>query len=464
MRNGKPDGYWKTYNETGELISEGNRKDFLLDSIWYFYQNNKKISEISYQNGKKNGVAKNFSDNEIIETPYIDDIINGEQRIYFLNFQLKKITPFEKGVENGRAYDFSEDGRIIGITDYKKGFIVSRQRFNKKDGNGLKQGEWKFFYPTRKLQEEGIFINDKKNGWFKTYDTLGNLVSVDKYVNGDLEAIDEKNPTQIEIKTTYFPNGQQKLVAPYKNGVLEGIAREYDEQGNVVKGIVFKDGKPVSSGIVDNRGQFQGDWKEFYDDGVLKASGKFKNGKKIGEWKYYFHSGELEQVGTYDKNGNIDGEWIWYYKNGTEHIIQNFFENFPEGEYVEYDETGKVLAKGNYAEGEKAGNWTEHSGNEIMEGKYRYGEQQGKWKTYPLDNKKHLISEINYFEGQANGKFVYYQENGKILEEGSYTMGKRSGTWKKYDEQGNVSVTVKYQNDDEIRYDGTLTNTKEIGK
>lgn len=37
MRQGQPDGYWKSYHENGLLKSEGNRKNFLLDSLWKFY-------------------------------------------------------------------------------------------------------------------------------------------------------------------------------------------------------------------------------------------------------------------------------------------------------------------------------------------------------------------------------------------------------------------------------------------
>ena len=35
--DGKPDGWCKSYNEKGVLVSEGNRKNFLLDSLWTFY-------------------------------------------------------------------------------------------------------------------------------------------------------------------------------------------------------------------------------------------------------------------------------------------------------------------------------------------------------------------------------------------------------------------------------------------
>lgn len=53
--NGKPDGWWRSFDEEGRLISEGNRKDFQLDSLWTFYNEGQKYLTINYRNGKKEG-------------------------------------------------------------------------------------------------------------------------------------------------------------------------------------------------------------------------------------------------------------------------------------------------------------------------------------------------------------------------------------------------------------------------
>jgi len=37
IKNGKPEGFWKSYYVTGVKKSEGRRTNFLLDSIWIFY-------------------------------------------------------------------------------------------------------------------------------------------------------------------------------------------------------------------------------------------------------------------------------------------------------------------------------------------------------------------------------------------------------------------------------------------
>src|SRR5512136_2329773 len=56
IRNGKPDGFWKSYYVTGVLKSEGKRRSYLLDSIWVFYdQSGDTTEKISYLLGKRNG-------------------------------------------------------------------------------------------------------------------------------------------------------------------------------------------------------------------------------------------------------------------------------------------------------------------------------------------------------------------------------------------------------------------------
>jgi antitoxin component YwqK of YwqJK toxin-antitoxin module len=457
LRKGKPDGYWKTFNEQGQLVSEGNREDFLLDGIWKFYADEKLTSEISYKAGKRDGISKTYTANETIITPYVNDFVSGTREVFYRNGNIKQRTPFENGVEQGIEYDFSQEGDITSITEYRRGFIVGRQRINRRDRNGLRQGSWKFFYPNLVVQMEGAFLNDKKNGFFKYYDSLGDLIEVKRFTNGELEE-NTQELAQVEIKTEYHPNGTPKLTATYKNGVLEGVAREFDEEGRIVKGVVFQEGKVVAQGIVDDRGRFQDTWKEFYPDGTLKAEGRYRNGNRVGKWQFYFPNGALEQIGHFNNNGEHHGEWTWYYSNGQIHIEQNYEKGLQDGDFKEFADDGKtIISEGQYIEGERHGNWIINTGIERSEGRYRNGERHGKWKNFSVETNR-LTFEGSYVDGIPNGKHVYYQENGKILEEGNYTMGQLHGTWRKYDENGQVFVTIVYRNDDEIRYDNIRTD------
>ena len=62
MRDGKPDGYWRTYYVTGVIKSEGKRTNFLLDSIWNFYnQAGELTQQINYKLGEKSGYSIRYS-------------------------------------------------------------------------------------------------------------------------------------------------------------------------------------------------------------------------------------------------------------------------------------------------------------------------------------------------------------------------------------------------------------------
>ena len=38
--------------------------------------------------------------------------------------------------------------------------------------------------------------------------------------------------------------------------------------------------------------------KEYFKDGALSCVGRFRNGEKVGEWKYYLWNGVLRAIGT----------------------------------------------------------------------------------------------------------------------------------------------------------------------
>jgi len=66
----------------------------------------------------------------------------------------------------------------------------------------------------------------------------------------------------------------------------------------------------------DTHGQLKyGIFKELFKDGALSCVGEYRNGEKIGEWKYYLGNGLTKAVGRYD-HGKMTDEWKWYCENG----------------------------------------------------------------------------------------------------------------------------------------------------
>ncbi|HSH64313.1 MAG TPA: toxin-antitoxin system YwqK family antitoxin, partial [Bacteroidia bacterium] len=237
MRDGKPDGYWKTYSANGTIKSEGNRKDFKLDSTWKFYSEQGKLAfEFNYKEGKKNGLKKKYDTKDgslVTSEEYVNDVKDGLTTTYYKDGNVKETIPFVAGKEDGQGFEYDQDGVILTLTQYKKGFIEKSEIINRKDKNGLKQGMWKEFYPNGVVKTEVTYTDDKMSGYLKEYSPKGSLVNTTKYVNGVLQK-DAPELAKLDVKTAYYDDGSVRYTATYKDGVAEGIQREFSPEGKVI--------------------------------------------------------------------------------------------------------------------------------------------------------------------------------------------------------------------------------------
>ncbi len=457
MRDGKPDGYWKTYNEDGILISEGNRKNFKLDSLWKFYNDEgKPIMEVNYKNDLKNGKRIIYRKDEIIEENFKDDVKEGLAVYYYPDTSVKKTVNYVNGLEEGLAKEYAKNGRVITLITYKKGYITDREKINRFDQQRQKHGKWKYYYDNGIVRLEGKYNHGLKDGYFKEYDKKGNLISTSKYVEGEKqEKVEEL--TKTEIRKDYYPSGQVKTVACYKDGVHEGVVKEYSEDGQIEKAFIYKNGVVIGEGLLTEKGEKDNYWKEYYDDGKLKAEGKYDRDKRIGEWKFYHENGNLEQIGKYNEEGKYHGEWKWFYENGNLLREESYYNGFADGLMTEYDENRNIIAQGDYIEGLENGFWIYEYGDTRMEGDYMDGMRNGLWKHYYSDGK--LSFKGKFVDDNPNGRHVYYWDNGNVKDEGNYIMGRKDGEWKKYSYDGILLMIITYDNGKEIKYDGIRIET-----
>lgn len=452
MRNGKPDGYWKTFHENGKLKSEGNRKNFELDSLWKFYDEDEKlILDLEYKKGKKNGLKNTYIEGEKIAETYLDDVKQGPTTYYYPEGTVKKVIPFAGGLENGISREFDQQGNIITIIEYKRGFMVSKEYVNRRDKNGFMHGKWVTFWENGNIHTEGTYREDRKNGYFREYTPDGKLFRIFKFVNGELQE-DAEEIAKIDERADYYPNGKVKTLAQYKNNLPDGLWREYAADGGLEKSLLYKKGVIVGKGITDDAGLRQGPWVLFYDDGKLRAEGKYKNGKKIAYWKYYYPEGNIEEEGTYDNLGRADGDWKWYFNTGQVLREMSFSGGKEDGMMIEYSEDGKIIAKGEYIDGNRQGKWNYSYGDHREEGNYVNDQRDGLWLYFYGDGTREF--EGKFVEDLPDSRHSYFWENGNKKEEGNYVMGKKEGDWIKYNIDGTPFLVVTYKNGIERRYDG----------
>ncbi len=459
IKNGKPEGFWKSYYVTGVKKSEGLRTNFMLDSIWIFYdQSGDTTEKINYLYGKKNGWYYKYKKDPVAgvyiwsKELFAGDRKEGTAYIYFPDGKVQQTFAYNGGKKEGLSKEYDENGNIITLLEYSNDFMVSRERINRVDKNGLKQGDWKEYWPNGIIKCEKTYVNDLLTGYYKEYDEKGKLVLTMLYDKGAIVKSRVEDEPDIEIVNKFDPEGKLIYSGPYRNKIPVGIHRKFGKDGKVTDAYIYNDnGLLLSEGIVDEGGNHNGKWKDLYPDGKVQAEGQYNDNRRTGQWKFYNREGKTEQTGSYN-NGRPDGLWTWYYNTGEIRREEEYFQGQRDGLYTEYATDGEIIAQGQYSDGEKNGAWKYKYGDFSEEGKYILGLRDGIWKSYYNNGK--LKFRGNYIQGNPNGRQSYYYDNGKIKEEQYYQMGIREKTWKKYDEEGTPTLLVTYKDDVEVSING----------
>jgi len=131
------------------------------------------------------------------------------------------------------------------------------------------------------LEEDGTYFNGKREGAWNTYHTKNGLISSITHYKDGL-----KNGAFIQMND----RATVELVAYYINDKLEGPYRKFN-RSKIKEESLYKNGK------------LDGVRKQFYDDGSIQLESVYVNGKRNGVEKYY------------DQEGNVTIEYE--YNNGT---------------------------------------------------------------------------------------------------------------------------------------------------
>ncbi len=466
LRNGKPDGYWRSWYPNGKLRSEGNRKFHLLDSLWVFYDEDGDTTQIiDYLNGRKNGYTSTwlYSDKSgkklgsvVSKELYLNDVKEGLSYYYDKGVLVKTI-PWKNGKKHGTGREYDKDGRVIVLLEYANDFLLHRERVNRLDDQGRKQGVWKEFYPNDQIKKEVYYLNDTLHGFVREFDKGGKVVSFTKFERGDTVNLVEGDTTsRSRIVEEYYESGQIKFRGGYYDDKPVGMHKEYSVDGKVIIGKEYsQENIMIATGPLDANDKKQGKWQYIYETGELKAEGNFKDGRRTGEWLFYYPDKKMEQRGRYSSD-KPTGDWKWYFPNGKLWREEIYELGKEEGSFTEYDTSGTVILKGQYIEGEKTGQWYYHAGDHTEEGIYQDDLMEGEWIYHYINGK--MYYQGKYVQGQPDGKHIWYFENGRKKEEGLYVLGSREKKWTKYDMEGFPYLIITYRNDLEYRINGAKIN------
>ena len=213
----------------------------------------------------------------------------------------------------------------------------------------------------------------------------------------------------------------------------------------------------------DSKGQKQGTWRKYYENGKLEFEGNFLDGKPTGVFRFYydngakkalidhniatgrslanfFHpNGQLMSGGIY-RNQLKDSTWITFTENGLVSEISNYLKNELHGPRNTYYISG-----------------LEGATNRIpfVKSNYKNGKLDGEYIEYFMDGKKKVYS--FYIDGNLNGISMEYYRNGNKSSMIRYKLGIKHGYATGYDENGKEVKTIYY-------YKGRLLTGKDLEK
>jgi antitoxin component YwqK of YwqJK toxin-antitoxin module len=303
---------------------------------------------------------------------------------------------------------------IILLTAFTSQLVAQENR--KEDG--VKVGRWAHKDNRDKVYAEGNYNDGVKEGrWLYFVSSLSRQTHVSD-VKGDYNSAGQKTGTWTFIST----ESRIRVDVNFVNGLMDGACFYYSSTGNL-----------IATGLMST-GIRHGQWV-FYHNGKEMTTGFYQNGIKMGNWVYdYYPEPTMHIKGMFnfddgDKNGKLEYYRVDHHpKFGTEELLSGV---------------------GTYSNGKKVGRWIEYSQSSVIKrdkakakeelvetGNYnRNGKRQGYWKS-TIERKNYQAA--IYEQGELNGKFIQYHDNGKIKYETTYEDGLPVGPFTRYYNNGNI--------------------------
>lgn len=329
----------------------------------------------------------------------------------------------------------------------------------------------KLFYPNGSLQSEGILENGKPVGFWINYYPTGVKKSEGKRTNHQLDS----------IWVFYNIVGDTISKINYLNGKKNGYYLKYYERPEAYKGNIrskelylndkqsgeanyyFESGKiKLKAVYVDNKRE--GYTYEFAEDGRLITIYKYRKGTIV----------ERNKINRFNANGEKVGLWQEFYEDYRIKIERYFKNDLLDGYYKAYDISGKLVQTLLYRDGVLVEEVEEESISSIEQNEY-YDNGEIKKSGFFIENKPVGVHKEYSTEGEVTVTLIYndnseltqkgiinsegkrvggweeYHKSGSVKAKGNYVNNKKHGTWQYYFENGKVEQTGDY---DKGRYSG----------
>ncbi len=503
---GNKDGVWKYYNTNGRLKEQQVLKDGVLGDTSYFYESNGLLSlKLPYVDGKVNGQVMVYDNGILTRTlPYKnDEFATGE----FIEYYPIGTVSIRYNVINGKGsgnieylYDSGEtyrkgilkDGDLNGerTTYFKTGELSYTENFL----NDKRNGAYISYYQNGKLEIKGQYKLDNKIGTWEYYFQNGNKRMIQNFDEAGKENGQETEFTQngIKLSEKTFIKG---IVDSFKffNDKGEVISQGDRKKGNLDYVAYYQNGVKSQEGRINKLGR-DGEWKFYRYNGSLERIENFKNGVRVGAREDFYPNGDLEISYLLNEKGEAEGYYKEYYSTKSLFSQGYFKDDERDGRWLTYHKN-KSLRKSQFYSGQKLQGFSIDYNvmNRPTQAMY-YKDGIGMFEIFydtagvafdtvfqtpgkkelvlkkcadcavfmtvdVLNNRYHgnqtyfypdgsIQSKGKMYNGLKNGLWSSYHENGKLAREGNYVSGNSHGEWKHYNDQGVLIRRSNYDNNE----------------
>ena len=243
----------------------------------------------------------------------ITQYFNSEGKLYMISSLTSETEKdlyalYRKYDSNGNLfiYSYAIDGKNIDrgyYSDGKLAYILELKII--KGQPPIPNGKYIEYYKNGQIKVQGNNKDGKRDGEFKAFLRNGKSAGSVFYKDGKIikstlvKAMKDNASFSLVTDKSYDLNLYEIITEEFKNKLLEGY-------------LIFK-----------KDGLFNGEKREYYEEGEIKAITPFKNSLAEGTYISYYQNGNIKVKNTY-KNGNEEGEGIFYYENGKTKTLFQF--------------------------------------------------------------------------------------------------------------------------------------------
>jgi antitoxin component YwqK of YwqJK toxin-antitoxin module len=418
--NGKPEGIWTAYDESGQISATIPFHNGTIDGTvtTFASQYPNKWSLELYETYPKKKTRYVSSTQE-----FKNGMLNGASATFYWDGQIATYTEYKDGYEHGKAFERNNlahstwnnsEGELDGyVRTYltlqgKDSMLLYSLNFQ----DGLLQGESKSYHTTGKLAKRGFFLNGEPIEDYEAFDTLGFKYHYVKFLYG--YPTEEKIWEENKLSVRYLFDWRDSIYfVPTDITETQSLDRVLSDLG-LLSYYPEYHGRPS---LVDKEG-ISYHVTKYYPNDQIARDGTINEGKKTDCWQYYNYDGEfLYEVDYFDSIIQLNDS-IRFKSKGVLTDYNSKGQKISQSYVIEKFEKYDCSHTDHYEVRQLYTFWQENDTVDRLNGYV---------KNY-YDNGV-LQNEGKMKGGLPTGVWKFYDPYGKLNLVGSYTLGKRDGRW-----------------------------------